>query len=170
MEWLDGLKKVAPTVVSLLSGSTFAGIAVEALGSALGIGEPTVDKVKKVIEGGNLNSDQLVAIKLAEQQVVVRLEELGVKREELELADNKSARDMQIATQSMIPGALAFVVTFGFFGILIGMLLNNITPSEPLLVMLGSLGTSWTAVVGFYFGSSHGSRVTQQVIAAQAAT
>jgi hypothetical protein len=167
MEISDVLKKLAPTAATLLAGP-FAGMAVEAIGNALGMDAPTQEKIAKTFKDGNLSGDQLAAIKLAEQQVSIRLEELGVKREELELADNKSARDMQIATGSRVPGLLAFVVTLGFFGILIGMLLSDVKPSEPLLVMLGSLGTAWTSVVGFYFGSSHGSRVNQQIIAAQA--
>ena len=167
MEISDVLKKLAPTAATLLAGP-FAGMAVEAIGNALGMDEPTQEKITSAFKEGKLTGDQLAAVKLAEQKLALSLEELGVKREELELADNKSARDMQIATQSRVPGLLAFTVTLGFFGILIGMLFSDVKPSEPLLVMLGSLGTSWTAVVGFYFGSSHGSRVNQQIVAAQA--
>jgi hypothetical protein len=72
--------------------------------------------------------------------------------------DRKSARDLQIATKSWIPGVLAIGVTIGFFGILIGLMTDNVTKSDALLLMLGSLGTAWTAIVSFYFGSSASSQ------------
>jgi hypothetical protein len=72
---------------------------------------------------------------------------------------------MQIAAGSWVPGVLAMLVTAGFFGIL-GWLLGHpdVKPTEPLLIMLGSLGTAWTGIVGFYYGSSHGSRANQQAL------
>jgi hypothetical protein len=51
------------------------------------------------------------------------------------------------------------LVTTGFFGILGFMIINgDYKPTEPLLVMLGSLGTAWTMIIGFYFGSSSSSQ------------
>ena len=164
MDWIKSLAKLAPTAASLIGGP-FAGIAIQALGTAFGISEPTQAKIETAFKSGQLNGDQLVALKLAEQNLALKLEELGVKREELEYADTKSARDMQIATGSWVPGVLALFVTLGFFGILGWMLHAAVSPSEPLLVMLGSLGTAWASIVGFYFGSSHGSQAKNNLLA-----
>ena len=65
---------------------------------------------------------------------------------------------MQINTKSIVPAILAIGVTIGFFGILIGLMTDNVTKSDALLLMLGSLGTAWTAIVSFYFGSSASSQ------------
>jgi hypothetical protein len=53
----------------------------------------------------------------------------------------------------------------GFFGVLYYMLTMEAKPSEALLIMLGSLGTAWAAVVNFWFGSSAGSARKTELIA-----
>jgi len=168
MDFKDALRKLAPTAAAILGGP-FAGMAVEALGSALGIDAPTQEKMAAAFKSQQLTGDQLIAIKQAEHNLALKLEELGVKREELDAGDRASARGMQVSTGSWVPGVLAMVITIGFFGILITMVLEEIRPSEPLLVMLGSLGTAWTMMCGFYYGSSHGSRANQQALLERAA-
>ena len=72
---------------------------------------------------------------------------------------------MQIATQSKIPAILASITTVGFFGILILLFFNKVDPTNnALMIMLGSLGTAWTGVIGFYFGSSAGSQAKDQML------
>jgi hypothetical protein len=72
--------------------------------------------------------------------------------------DRKSARDMQTTTRSLVPPILALLVTIGFFGILVGLMTKTFSTSDALMLMLGSLGTAWTGIVSFYFGSSASSQ------------
>jgi hypothetical protein len=72
---------------------------------------------------------------------------------------------MQIYTRSKTPEVLSFVITIGFLGVLFYMLTMEAKPSESLLIMLGSLGTAWVAVVNFWFGSTAGSSPKTQLIA-----
>ena len=149
MSWLE---QVAPTLATALLGP-LGGLAVSTLSKVLGVDEK---EVQGVIDSGKLSADQISQIKLAEIEFQKQTQELGLNFEKLATEDRKSARDMQIATKSWIPGALSIGITFGFFGILIYMMTGNVSPSNELLVMLGSLGTSWTGVIGYYFGSSAG--------------
>ena len=159
------LAKLAPTAATLLGGP-FAGMAVQAIGDAFGMSDATKDKIADVLESGQMTGEQLAALKTAEQNLKLELERLNVKRDEIAAADRDSARRMQTATGSRIPGALAMLVTIGFFGILGYMLAADYKPSDALLVRLGSLGTAWSSIVGFYFGSSHGSQLKTEALAA----
>ena len=151
MEWLS---QIAPSIATALGGP-LAGLAVTAISKALGIDEKDV---QKTIETGKLSADQLASLKQAEIELQAKAQELGLDFEKLATNDRKSARDMQINTKSIVPAILAIGVTIGFFGILIGLMTDNVTKSDALLLMLGSLGTAWTAIVSFYFGSSASSQ------------
>lgn len=164
----DFLAKIAPTVASALLGP-LGGVAVAGIGKILGLDGATVADVSKAISDGRITPEQIAEIRKLELQYQADEKARGFKYSELEFADTKSARDMQISTRSVVPAILAGLVTFGFFGILIFMITNSdYKPTEPLLVLLGALSTSWTMIVGFYFGSSHGSHVKSELLAQSA--
>ena len=158
MEWL---KQIAPTIATCLGGP-LAGLAVTAVSKALGIGE---DEVQNVIDSGKLNADQITSIKQAEIELQKSAQELGLNFEQLAVDDRKSARDMQSATQSIVPPIMAFGVTLGFFGILFGLMTGKVdSTNQALMIMLGSLGTAWVSIISFYFGSSSGSQKKDQML------
>lgn len=157
MEWL---KQIAPTIATALGGP-LAGLAVDAVSKAIGIDPKDVNKT---IADGKLNADQIAKIKEAELAMAARAQELGLDFAKLAVDDRKSAREMQAATQSWIPGTMAIVVTVGFFGILIGLMTDHFKTSDALMLMLGSLGTAWTGIIAFYFGSSAGSQKKDQLL------
>ena len=137
MNWLA---QIAPTIASALGGP-LAGLAVTAVSKALGINE---SEVTSTIESGKLSADQISQIKIAELQLKEQAQTLGLNFETLAVEDRKSAREMQIATHSWIPGTLAIGITLGFFGILVSLMTGYATKSDELMIMLGSLGTAWT--------------------------
>ena len=150
MSWLE---QVAPTIATALLGP-LGGLAVSTLSKVLGVDEK---EVQGVIDSGKMSAEQIAQIKLAEIEFQKQTQELGLNFEKLATEDRKSARDMQIATKSWIPGALSIGITFGFFGILIWLMIHPAdTANTPLMIMLGSLGTAWTGIIGYYFGSSAG--------------
>lgn len=157
MEWLT---QIAPGIATALGGP-LAGLAVTVISKALSIDEKNV---QSTIESGKLSAEQLTSLKLAEIELQKQARELGLNFEKLATDDRKSARDLQVATKSWIPGTLAIGVTLGFFGILIGLMTDHVTKSDALLLMLGSLGTAWTAIVSFYFGSSANSEKQSEML------
>jgi membrane-bound ClpP family serine protease len=157
---MDWLMKLVPTIATCLGGP-LAGLAVTAVSKALGIDE---DKVQDVIDSGKLSADQIASLKQAEVELQRQAQELGLNFEQLAVQDRASARDLQKETKSIIPPLLSILVTLGFFGILGGLMSGKIMTSDALMLMLGSLGTAWTGIIAFYFGSSASSQAKDQMI------
>lgn len=161
---MDWLKTLVPALGTALAGP-LGGAAASFIAAQLGLKESSVDVVTDMLAKTKLDAPQIAQLKLAEIEFQKFLDANRIKLEEIDAGDRKSARDMQIAAGSWVPGALAIAVTVGFFGILSWMLSDpEYKPTDALLVMLGSLGTGWASVISFYFGSSHGSRATQQAL------
>jgi hypothetical protein len=158
MEWL---KQIAPTIATAMGGP-LAGMAVSAISKAIGVDE---DKVSDLIKDNKLTADQIAQVKIAEIELQKQAQELGLNFAKLEVDDRKSAREMQATTRSVVPPVLAGLVTLGFFGILIMMLLGKVDSNNPaILMMLGSLGTAWTGIIAYYFGSSAGSQAKTDLL------
>jgi hypothetical protein len=158
MEWL---KQIAPTIATAMGGP-LAGMAVSAISKAIGVDE---DKVSDLIKDNKLTADQIAQVKVAEIELQKQAQELGLNFAKLEVDDRKSAREMQATTRSIVPPVLAGLVTLGFFGILIMMLLGKVDSNNPaILMMLGSLGTAWTGIIAYYFGSSAGSQAKTDLL------
>ena len=157
MSWIEQL---APTIASCLGGP-LAGMAVEAISKAIGV-DPSA--VQDTINSGKLTAEQIASIQQAEIALKAKAQEMNLDFEQLAVQDRKSARDLQQNTHSIIPPALAIIVTLGFFGILVGLMMETFKTSDALLLMLGSLGTAWTAIMSFYFGSSAGSQAKDAML------
>jgi hypothetical protein len=73
---------------------------------------------------------------------------------------------MQTSTRSWVPPLLAAAVTVGFFAILGGMMFGKMSVADntALTMMLGSLGTAWTGIIAYYFGSSAGSAQKTEIL------
>ena len=157
MSWIES---IAPTIASCLGGP-LAGLAVEAVSKAIGV-DPSA--VQDTINSGKLSAEQIASIQAAEIQLKAKAQEMNLDFEQLAVQDRKSARDMQTTTKSFIPPLLALIITLGFFGILVGMMTGKVTSSDALMLLLGSLGTAWTGVISFYFGSSASSQNKDQLL------
>jgi hypothetical protein len=152
------LAQVAPTVATALGGP-LAGLAVKTLSEAMfGHQDASESDVSAALMSAT--PEQLQKLKETDATFKLKMKELDIDLEKIAAGDRDSARNMQIRTNDWIPRAMAIMVTFGFFGILAWLLVRGVPPSgsETLIYMLGALGTAWTGIVQFYFGSSAGSK------------
>jgi hypothetical protein len=155
---------VAPTIATALGGPV-AGLAVKALSSLfLGRDNGSMDDITSALSGAT--PDQLTALKKIDADFKVQMESLNIDLEKIAADDRDSARQMQMSTRDWIPRALALGVTVGFFGILGVMAFHGMPASgnEAFLLLLGSLATSFTSIISFYYGSSSGSRAKDDII------
>lgn len=159
---LQVLRTVAPTL-ALAVGGPFGPLAAAAISAVLGksAGDP------KGMETALLTAtpDQLLALKKAEQDFQVQMKTLEISEEKLTFDDDASARTREEVVKDNTPKVLAYAVTVGFFGILGWLLYVGKPPGgDVIMVMLGALGTAWTGIVSYYFGSSAGQDKQRQTL------
>lgn len=165
MNWLETIGKVAPVVASALGGP-LAGVAITALGELFGISEPTKSKIQSVIESGQMTGEQISAIRQLEMKLKADEAEREFRYAELEFKGTADARQMKIATGSLFPEILSAFITLGFFGVLGWMLYApQAMESQPLLIMLGSLGAAFGSVIAYWLGNNKGSDRTKELLA-----
>jgi VIT1/CCC1 family predicted Fe2+/Mn2+ transporter len=151
---LDIVKGVAPGLATALGGP-LAGAAVSAIAEKFGV-EDTVEAVATALQG-------------ASPEQLAKLQEIDLKKLELENADRDSARkahmaiatnpDAHILEKLTMPILALGTVSLAF--LLIGILLFiNIPDSQENIIIfaLGFITSAATQVLSFYFGSSQGSK------------
>lgn len=151
----DTIAAVAPTLATALGGP-LAGLAVNMVSKALtGKEQASADQLLTAV----MNPDNLVKLRQIEADFKTKMAELEITEQQIAATDRDSARKMQVELKSYIPGALAVLITVGFFGILLGMMLGNLSIADTpaLMLVLGALTAAWGSVVNYYFGSSAGS-------------
>jgi hypothetical protein len=145
----------------------FRNLIVPIVCKELNIDEKTIESVLVLLQSGKGTKEQHDAIKniLTIFEKVVK-DQYGIDFHvgEISIDNQISARNMAVANKSKIPGFLSIVITLGFFSVLGYMLFNDSKPNETILIMLGSLGTAWIAVVNYWFGSSSGSAYKSELL------
>lgn len=174
--WKDIVKTVAPLLGTALGGP-LGGMATKAIATAV-LGEDKADaSVKDIataIAGGG--PEILSKIRQAENDFAVKMEELGIKREEIAAQDRASAREREVRTADKTPRNLAYITLIGFFLVLAGQFVVGFSFSDKNLefpqsaqrmldITTGVLFAMVLAVKDYYFGSSSGSKAKTDILA-----
>lgn len=163
---MDWLKQIAPTAATLLGGP-LAGMAVDAIGKALGMSDATKDQVKDILTSGTINAEQMAAIKQAEADLVLKVKQLDIDMEKIHAGDRASARDMAAKTGDVWTPRIIAGIVFIVWGAVNWKLFNGTIGGdmrELVARALGTLDAVLMAVVYYYYGSSSGSAAKTQAM------
>ena len=164
-DWKSVVKAISPVLGTALAGP-FGGIAGKVLADAvLGDENASLGDLEKAILSAN--PETAAAVKQAEYAFLAKMEEAGVKREQIAADDRDSARKREIAIRDGAPLIIGSVVLTGFFGTLAALVLLPVPVETENLVyaLLGGLVVMAKDVISYYFGSSAGSKRKTEAIA-----
>lgn len=150
---------IAPTLGAALGGPLGA-LAGNVISAALG----GKDVEQALIEQ---KPETLLALRKAEQDFVVKLEELGVERERISMADRASARDL--AKVNMKPQMLISATFLGGYFLILGLRMAGVFESQEDRVvdnLLTALTYGVPLILAFWFGSTAGSSTKSALLAA----
>lgn len=167
MNWTDILRTLAPTVASAALGP-LGGMAVSAIGAAIGIDAPTQDKIAKAFTDGQLPPEAVVNLKKLEMDFKAHESDMGFKYADLEFKDRDSARNMAVQTHSLTPSILTWLVVVIVLAAE-GMLLFHAMPpgADPIVLgrILGTMDSALIMVLSFWFGSNSNSQRKTELLA-----
>lgn len=158
MDFTDILKTVAPGIATALGGP-LAGMAVSAIGAALGVSEPTQEKIKVALSGAT--PDDMLKLKEAEQQFQLQMRKLDIDLVQISASDRDSARKMQVANKSWTPEILSWLIVIATLALEGYILMHGIPVGVSEFVsgrILGTLDTAFVTVLAFWLGTSYGSK------------
>ena len=168
MDWKSIVGTVAPWLGAALGGP-LGSAAVTIIADSLGLSDRTESAIKIAL--GAATPEQMMSIKTADQDFAIQMQALGFANERdmeaLAAGDRDSARKREMIVQDGTTRYLAYALTFGFFGVLVFIMLGDVAEGmrEVLYIMLGALGASWQSCINYYFGSSSGSQTKTSLLA-----
>jgi hypothetical protein len=151
------ISAIAPTLGAALGGP-LGGLAGNVISAALGGGD--IDKAILA-----QNPETLLALRKAEQEFELKLQELGVEKERIAMADRVSARDM--AKVNMKPQmVISACFLGGYFLVLVLRMGGVFDGKEDKVVdsLLTALTYGVPLILAFWFGSTAGSAVKSQLL------
>ena len=165
--WRTLVGTVAPALGTALGGPLI-GMAVSAIGKAvLGKDDATHDEIEAAM--ANATPEMLLKLKQADQAFALEMKKLDVDIYALETKDVQSARAL-FSVNYWPQMILSALFVGGYFIILslyiTGHVMIEATLKDTVTVLIGIMSASVTGIMGFWFGSSFGSREKTAALAA----
>ena len=156
-DWKSLVQSVAPTIATALGGP-FVGLGVKALSQAV-LGNEEGGEIEIAAALAGASPEMLQSMKDAEFKFKTTMKDLDIKLEDLKAKDRASAREREKILKDKTPAILAYVLSFGFFGIVFALFKYAIPESnrEVIYLLVGSLATAWAGAMMYFHGSSSGS-------------
>jgi len=157
------LRTVAPGIATALGGP-LAGMAVAAIGNALGMDQPTQDKISAALAGAT--PDDMLKLKQADQAFTLQMKKLEIDLAQLSEADLDSARKREAAVQDKTNRNLAYTIVGAFIALVIATLMGYARVDSVLAgTLVGYLSAKCEQVLAYYFGSSRSSDRKTELLA-----
>ena len=151
------LKAIVPTLATAVGSPVLGGLASSVLEAAFP-GDSKAEIEKKIAEG---SPETLLALRKAEQDLEIRMEELGLEREALYVGDVQDSREHVDRTGVAPHITLTILFVGGYFLIFLAVLSGYMKPAEGLkdmaLILLGVLAGEVPRIMAWWFGSTKGS-------------
>lgn len=167
MNWKDTLNTLAPTVATALMGP-LGRAAVAAIGSVLGISQPTQQAIAKAISTGQLTSEQVSAIQTLELQYQNEEKERGFKYADLAFQDRDSARKANVAGGTQL---YLFWLTICLLAVTLGselyVLMHGAPKDVPDIIIgriLGLMDAIAMMVLTYWYGTTSSSKTKDDTI------
>lgn len=165
----DKAKQILRTVAPLLGtaiGGPFGTMAGSLVSAALGTPEGDEEAAEAALLAAS--PDTLVTLRKAGQDFAVRMKELGIEESKLAFDDTANARAREVAVRDNTPRILAYLVVGATLIIEgYGALIGFPKVGDPVILgrILGTLDAASLVVLGYYFGTTAGSRHKDETIA-----
>lgn len=160
--WLYIIKSQSPFIYKVLL-SQFDELAISVLCDHYGLLK-TKATLQNFLERSKV--EQILELLNIEPHLIEELEKINVKEEDL--IEFEIKREIERSVPKTLFGglliALAMLTTFGFFGVVLFLMITDIPTdnSQPLLILLGTLGSGWTMMLSYFFGGSLQNKQNQQ--------
>lgn len=172
MNFIGVVKKIFPAISGLASlGGPFGVIGANLVGKALGVDkvDPTPDGIAAALAGAT--PEQMIALKQAESDAVLKIQELGFKdvetMEQLADADAADARARETKVGDRTPEIGFYLLLLAFVVVIIALFRVPVPEPNKAMVfgMIGSLGTIVVGATQYFYGTTRNSGSKDKVIA-----
>jgi hypothetical protein len=173
MDWKNVVSKVAPWIGTALGGP-LGGVAASAIAGVFGLDDSTEESIEAAITGAS--PERLLALKKADQDFSLRMQELGFKNietlEKIAADDRDSARKANVAGGVHVTlfamSVLLLIITLGSEVYVLFAGYPTTVPDIVVGRILGLLDAIAMTVMAYWYGTTAGSSRKTDMLAAGA--